>query len=123
MNNDACIDGFKRELPTYTAAATDVNPDIDALTWWGNHEKKIPNWAKACKKIFLIQPSSAASERVLSLLQNAFLDSRACAMEDYIAASIMLQYNRQDDRIKGIRILYVADIIINISISTDCVLF
>lgn len=44
-------------------------------------------------------------------------------MEDYIAASIMLQYNRQDDRIKGIRILYVADIIINISILTDCVLF
>ena len=43
LNNDACIDGLQRELPTYIAAATDVNPDIDALTCWGNHKQEIPN--------------------------------------------------------------------------------
>ena len=48
LNNDACIDGLQRELPAYNAAATDVNPDIKDLTWWGNHEQEIPNWANAC---------------------------------------------------------------------------
>ena len=52
-NDDACIDGLQRELPTYIAAATDVNPDIIVLTWWEIHKKKIPNWARSCKKILL----------------------------------------------------------------------
>ena len=95
MNTDACIDGLQRELPTYIAAATDVNPDINVLTWWGIHEQEIPNWAKACKKILLIQPLSAASERVFSLLENSFQDSQAYAMQDYIEASIMLHYNQR----------------------------
>lgn len=95
LNNDACIDGLQKELPTYIAAATDVNPDINVLTWWEIHEQEIPSWAKACKKILLIQPSSAASERVFSLLENSFRDNQACAMEDYIEASIMLQYDQR----------------------------
>ena len=94
MNNDACVDGLQRELPTYIASATDVNPDINVLTWWEIYEQEIPNWAKACKKILLIQLSSAALERVFSLLENSFWD-QACAMEDYIEASIMLQYNQR----------------------------
>jgi len=94
LSNDACIhDGLQRELPTYIAAATDVNPDIIVLIWWEIHQQEIPNWAKARKKILLIQPSSAASERVFSLLENSFRDNQACAMEDCIEASIMLQYN------------------------------
>ena len=95
LNNDACIDGLQRELPTYIAVATDVNPDINVLTWWEIHEEEIPNWAKACKKILLIQPSSAASERVFSLLENYFRDNQACVMEEYIEASIMLQYDQR----------------------------
>ncbi|PFX15796.1 hypothetical protein AWC38_SpisGene19965 [Stylophora pistillata] len=94
LNNDACIDGLQRELPTYIAAATDVNPDINVLTWWEIHEQEIPNWTKACKKILLIQPSSAASE-VFSLLENSFPDNQACALEDYIEASSMLQCNQR----------------------------
>ena len=93
--SDNRLDLDQRELPTYIAAATDVNPDINVLAWWEIHEQEIPNWAKACKKILLIQPSSAASERVFSLLENSFRDNQACAMEDYIEASIMLQYNQR----------------------------
>ena len=48
LNNDACIDGLQRELPTYIASATDVNPDINVLTWWEIYEQEIPNWAKVC---------------------------------------------------------------------------
>ena len=47
-----------------------------------------------CKPAFLIQPSSAAAERVFSLLNNSFKENQARALEDYIATSIMLKYNR-----------------------------
>ena len=53
---------------------------------------ELPNWAAACRKVLLIQPSSAASERVFSLLENSFHNNQARAMEDYIEALLMLQY-------------------------------
>ena len=46
------------------------------------------------KTDLLIQPSSAAAERVFSLLNNSFKENQARALEEYIEASIMLQYNR-----------------------------
>lgn len=93
MKNDACIDGLQRELPTYIAVATDVNPDISVPTWWEIHKQEIPNWAKACKNTLLSQPSFVASDRVFSLPENFFQNNPAHAMQDYIEDFIMLQYN------------------------------
>ena len=36
----------------------------------GTMANYIPGWANACKLVLLIQPSSAAAERVFSLLEN-----------------------------------------------------
>ena len=47
-----------------------------------------------CKTALLIQPSSAAAERVFSLLNSSFKENQARALEDYIETSIILQYNR-----------------------------
>jgi len=47
----------------------------------------------ACKLILLVQLSSAAVERVFSLLANSFSEQQTSAMDDYIETSIMLQYN------------------------------
>ena len=44
--------------------------------------------------VLLVQPSSAAAERVFSLLQNSFTQRQSSSLEDYIETSIMLQYNR-----------------------------
>jgi len=41
--------------------------------------------------ILLIQPSSAASERVFSLLNNTFNEQQQSCLEDYVEVSIMLQ--------------------------------
>ena len=49
--------------------------------------------AHAVKKVVLIQPSSAASERIFSLLTNSFDDKQQNCLEDYVEASLMLQYN------------------------------
>ena len=46
------------------------------------------------KRVLLCQPSSAAAERVFSLLNNSFSDRKSHSLEDYIEISVMLQYNR-----------------------------
>lgn len=43
LNNDACIHALQRELSTYIAAAEDINPDTDVISWWKNHGRQIPN--------------------------------------------------------------------------------
>jgi len=48
-----------------------------------------------CQKILLVQPSSAAVERVFSLLNSGFGDQWEQSLQDYIEASVMLRYNKR----------------------------
>ena len=64
------LEQLKGELPTYLGATEDISKDIDISEWWKRHDGKLPGWANACKLVLLIQPSSAAAERVFSLLEN-----------------------------------------------------
>lgn len=86
------IEGMKSELPTYLAAAEGVAPQFDPCEWWKHHSAETPTWAKSFQKIALIQPSSAAAERVFSLLQS-FGKQQEQSLEDYIQLSVMMQYN------------------------------
>ena len=43
-----------------------VSSTVDMLEWWKGHEQELPHWVAAFKLIALIQPSSAACERVFS---------------------------------------------------------
>ena len=78
-----------RCTPALNHYTTTNNPLILNMSKISKINKKIPNETKACKKILLIQP------RVFSLLENSFWDNQACAMEDYIEATIMLQYHQR----------------------------
>ena len=69
---------------------------IDILEWWVKNEEKLPNWAAAYKKIVLCQPSSAATERIFSILKISFNADQNLALEDYIELSLMLQCNKRD---------------------------
>ena len=91
--DSAMTECLKTELPRYLSAAEDLSPDYDVIQWWKTHESDLPNWANVCKIILLVQPSSAAAERVFSLLQNTFSRQQYRSLEDYIAVSMMLQYN------------------------------
>ena len=95
LDQDSIIDGLKSELPQYMAKAEDVALTISRTDWWSHHESELPNWSKACKMSLLFQPSSAAAERVFSLLQNSFNQQQYSSLEDYIEASIMLLYNNR----------------------------
>ena len=71
-----------------------MNPP-DITEWWRNNEVSLPNWSAAAKKALLVQPSSAASERVFSLLNNCFGSKQTNSLEDYVEGTIMLQYNNR----------------------------
>ncbi len=51
------------------------------------------SWPKMA--ILLVQPSSAAAERVFSLLQNYFGSAQDHSLADYVEASLMMQYNKR----------------------------
>lgn len=92
---DNVIQPLQRELAAYQALTDDVAGEINVLEWWSQHSEEIPSWTSACKQILLLQPSSAASERVFSLLQNSFNNRQEQALQDYIETSLILQYNNK----------------------------
>ena len=91
------IQSLKDELPDYIGkayATPDVFDDfIDTLPWWKATVQDLPCWAAAVQKMVLVQPSSAAAERVFSLLVTMFGDQQHEALEDYLEAALMLRIN------------------------------
>ena len=87
------IPTLKEEFPLYVAASEDIDPSYDPMHFWRQHEQSLPAWSQAARQVILIQPSSAASERVFSLLRNPFGERQNSALQDYIEASLMMQYN------------------------------
>ena len=45
-----------------------------------------------CLQVLLVQPSSATSEHVFSLTTNSFGERQQNSFQDYMEASLMLQY-------------------------------
>ena len=99
------IDDLARALPFVTNSRTNCLyiwrklkmfqcMDVDVLKWWSNHEEKLPQWSQVCKNV-LLQPSSAAAERVFSILESSFNKKQTHSLQDYICASVMLQYNNR----------------------------
>lgn len=93
LDNNTIIYGLKCELPLYMAKADGLSVEADKMDWWKKHEAELPLWSTSCKSVLLLQPSSAAAERVFSLLANSFCEQQTRALEDYVQSSVMLQYN------------------------------
>ena len=93
--NSGHVVTLQAELPTYLALSADVSAGIDVLKWWKDHHQELPQWSLAAQKVFLVQPSSAAAERVFSLLKNAFGEQQQSSLHDLVAATLMVQYNRR----------------------------
>lgn len=93
--NSTIISNLKIELPSYLAKCADISADVCPLVWWRSNASELPHWSSATANIVLIQPTSAASERVFSLLNN-FSDKQSTALVDYIEVSLMLQFNNKE---------------------------
>ena len=93
---------LKAEIAAYRVAARAAPPidhsDVDAFTatvlqFWRTDGTKMPAWRKAARIIFAIPPTSAASERVFSLLEAMFGKDQESSLSDLIQAALMLRYN------------------------------
>ena len=89
------LQNLKAELPIYLTNAADISQDCDPLQWWRMNSTALPYWSAALRKILLVQPSSAAAERVFSLLNSSFNDRQYESLQDYIELSLMYQYNKR----------------------------
>mmetsp|Transcript_18603 Transcript_18603/g.54513 ORF Transcript_18603/g.54513 Transcript_18603/m.54513 type:complete len:172 (+) Transcript_18603:2232-2747(+) len=95
---------LKREAAAYMRCAADVRvnrTDIDeftetVLSFWRGRVKELPSWAKAARIVFAMAPSSAACERVFSLLKSMFGDDQSSALADMLQGSLMLRYNKRE---------------------------
>ena len=95
---------LKAEVDMYRVAAraapaldhNDVKAFTDGvLEFWRKQGSKMPAWRKAAKIVFAIPPTSAASERVFSLLEAMFGKGHDSALSDLIQAALMLRYNKR----------------------------
>ena len=73
---------ISQRLPNYLAAAQDVIIpwEEDKVKWWRQQSDNLPHWSSAVMKVLLVQPSSAAAQRVFSILNSSFNDSQAKSM-------------------------------------------
>ncbi len=92
FNDTGVITGLKEELPAYLAIANGVNPP-DICEWWKNNKTVLPNWSAAAKKSLLVQPSSAASERVFSILNNTFGPKQNNTLEEHFRGLHRIMHN------------------------------
>ena len=93
--NTSILNSLKSELPNYLAKATDIASNVTTVDWWRRHQTDLPHWSSAAQLVSLVQPSSAAAERVFSLLQNSFNHRQDHSLQDYLESSLMLQYNKR----------------------------
>ena len=85
LNTASILANLKSELPSYLVKAADIDAEIDPLVWWKAHSADLPHWSTdASANILLVQPSSAAAERVFSLLKASFGPQQDATLNGYI---------------------------------------
>ena len=47
-------------------------------------------------KVPVVQPSSAAAEKVFSILNRSFNDTQNSALQDLVETSVMMQFNNRE---------------------------
>ena len=67
---------MRKNLAKASALALSSDGSMDVLEWWKNNSVELPYWSQAAQCIFLVQASSAAAERVFSIL-NLIGDTQA----------------------------------------------
>jgi hypothetical protein len=98
------------ELPLYINLASEWNPkDENAnevksiIKFWLFHREQMPSISKFIRYAYTMTTSSAAAERVFSVIKRSFDTNQKGALEDYVFLSATMQYNRvegtQDIRI------------------------
>ena len=90
-------DCLKDSLQSYKVCSAKFNyekyPTI--LSFWIAKKDDLPDWYECMKFISLLQPSSAAAERVFAILRTKFSKQQESTLEDYKECSIMMEFNNR----------------------------
>ena len=62
------------------------------IVFCGGEKAWPPAWAAAARKVVIVQPSSAAAERVFSMLKSSFRDQQDNSLQHYIRLLILLMW-------------------------------
>ena len=95
------------ELAAYRAIAIGdpaLTGASDVEAWWASKDGDvtIKTWYETATKVMLLQPSSAAAERVFSMLKALMGDQQASkALQDYQQAALMIHYNQLQRRTRS----------------------
>jgi len=97
----ADIPGLREELPRYIESAVQL-PDTEAVDevqhaemYWRGHYAVFPCVAKVVRLAYTYATSSAAAERVFSILKASFGRGQKEALGDYVSLSVMSQMNKR----------------------------
>ena len=112
QNRGPLLAGMDSELARFhvVLAGVDVSAFNDndptafteaVLQWWRCKAHHIPHWATAAQIMFSISPSSAAAERVFSILSNSFDPSRDSALEDLVEGTLQVRFNNKQREKEG----------------------
>ena len=74
-------------------STTPSSRDLQLIEGNADGEHRTLSFPKA--RDLLVQPSSAAAERVFSILKACFNEQENCALVDYLQASVMSQYHKR----------------------------
>lgn len=103
--SDYPLDKLLTELPVYLQAVKGLQerrPPFegrDIMPFWRSNAGLLPTWSAMARAFATLTPSSAAAERVFSILKNSFGRRQTGSLEDYVSAACMLQFNRT--RLRG----------------------
>ena len=92
---------YKREVSDFRRTDDEgvYNVQLDRCAiFWMDRFARLPNLATFARYCFTLAPSSAAAERVFSILKNSFSVSQMRrSLEDYTECSVMLQHNKIEE--------------------------
>ena len=86
------------EFLQYIASASSVKILTIEEMWIFWARSPLPAWKALAEKAALLQPSSAAAERVTSMLKYLLSEQQCSAKEDLVESSLRLRYNGRERR-------------------------
>lgn len=91
---------YKREITEFRRADDEglFNVQMErCTTFWCQVHARLPHLAAFARYCMTLSPSSAAAERVFSILKNSFsIGQMRQSLEDYTECSVMLQHNKSN---------------------------
>ena len=83
---------------TFTGLAFHDKVNLLELFWQGEALQRCPHWFEFAMISYLHQPSSAAAERVFSILKSVLTSNKEHALDDIIKAAVYTIYTKLSNR-------------------------